>query len=233
MRPLLAAVLSLSAVAGSAQAVVFFDGVFNNADWSLNVITNATGVGSTSAGFQVLAGGNPNEYRRVRHQLVVSPPGNGAITGLHLNATAFYNPAGGAITSINYSEDSIAFAGPGNVQGGGLYIRQGGRDYIQRNPILVMPLPAFASWTPNSAPGLVASDLYEISGTGVINPFSNPDFSIAGGVMQFGFWRGNSANGNVNTEAGIDNWRVEIIPAPSAAGLLALGGLVATRRRRA
>jgi hypothetical protein len=65
---------------------------------------------------------------------------------------------------------------------------------------------------------------------------NNPDFSIAGGVMQFGFWRGNSSgtltSGVFNSECGIDNWRVEVIPSPSGAMVLAGAGLIAIRRRR-
>lgn len=234
------AVLASSTIAGmasSAHAVTFFDGIFNDPDWSLTVFTNATGVGSTSQGLQVPAGGNPNEYRRVRNQLLVQNPGNGAVIGFHMRAGAFYNPSTqGAITNINYSEDSINFVPtavvPGNGQGTGVAILQGGTFYRLQNPILVMPFVTHSNWTLNQALGLTAADFAEVTPAGVVLPFSNPDFSISGGVMQFGFWRGNSGNGPYNTDCGIDNWHVEIVPAPGAAALLGLGGLLATRRRR-
>jgi hypothetical protein len=227
------ATLALAALSGTASAAVFFDGVFNGSDWGLSVTTNISGAGSSAAGFQVLAGGNPNEYRRIRHQLVVSSAGNGAVIGVHLNALSFYTPSSqGAISSINYSEDSIAFAGPGNVQGSGLAIVQNGRTYVQRVPIFVMPLPTFSIWTSQST-SLSAADLHELDNSGNFLPFNNPDFSATGSIMQFGFWRGNSANQSVNTDAGIDNWRVEVIPTPAAASMLLGAGVLASRRRRA
>lgn len=228
------AVVGMVGCVSSAMAITFFDGIFNNPDWSLTHITNASGVGSSQVGFQVLTGGNPNEYRRIRNQLVVGSAGNGASTGIHLNNTAFYNPSAGAITSINYSEDSINFVPtqPGNGQGSGLAIFQSGRYYIQRTPTLVMPGATFSTWQPNPAPGLVASDLWEISLTGILTSSSNPDFSTSGGVMQFGFWRGNSANQNINTECGIDNWSVTLVPSPGSLALVGMGGVAAMRRRR-
>jgi hypothetical protein len=232
-------VVVLAAVVGSVQAsTVFFDGVFNNSDWSLTVLTNATGTGSTAQGLQFLTGGNPNEYRRVRHQLLVTgAPFNGAVFSFHLNNNAFYTPSTqGAITYIDYSEDSINFVSdtivPGNGQGSGLLILQNGKYYREQNPLLVMPYSGYSSWTANPAPGLLATDFAEVTLAGVINPLSNPDFSAAGSVMQFGFHRGNSGNSGYNTDCGIDNWYVNIVPEPASVGLLALGGLVALGRRR-
>lgn len=226
--------IAAASLAGSAQAVVFFDGIFNNSDWSLVGVTNANGAGSSTVGFQVLSGGNPNEYRRVRNNLVVSGS-NGASIGLHMRGTYTYNPGAAAISTINYSEDSINFINqPGNGQGSGCVIFQSGKYYIQRNPILVMPYATYNTWQSNSAPGLVASDFWELTLSGNLISSNNPDFSTSGGIMQFGFWRGNSANSSIQTECGIDNWRVEIIPvpAPAGAGALAMAGLIACRRRR-
>ncbi len=231
--------LALAAVAGPVQAsATFFDGVFNNSDWSLTVLTNATGTGSTAQGFQVLTGGNPNEYRRVRHQLVVTyPPGNGAVHSLHLNNNAFYTPSTqGAISYIDYSEDSINFVPdtivPGNGQGSGLLILQNGKYYRQQNPLLVMPYSGYSSWTANPAPGLLAADFAEVTLAGVVNLGSNPDFSATGSIMQLGFYRGNSGNGGYNTDCGIDNWSVNVVPEPATMSLLGLGGLALLKRKR-
>ena len=41
----------------------------------------------------------------------------------------------------------------------------------------------------------------------------NPDFSVAGAPLEFGFWRGNSTSvggGGGTTYGGIDNWRVDL-----------------------
>ena len=230
--------LVLSTVAGTAQAsMVYYDGVFNDSDWSLTVVTNTTGTGSTAQGFQVPTGGNPDEYREIRHQLLVTPPGNGFLFSFHLNNNAFYTPSTqGPISYIDYSEDSINFVPdtivPGNGQGSGLLILQNGNFYRQQNPILVMPYSGYSTWTANPAPGLLAADFAEVTLAGVIIPSSNPDFSATGSIMQLGFHRGNSGNGNYETDCGIDNWRVNIVPEPASAALLALGGLFGFRRRR-
>jgi hypothetical protein len=223
--------LGCVASVATASPVVFFDGIFNDPDWTLTHFANASAVGSSQQGLQIPAGGNPNEYRRVRNNLLVSS-GVGASSGVHLKPTATYNPSvSGAITLINYSEDSNKFdQNAGNGQGSGLAIFQGGRYYIQRTPILVMPTNN--TWVANSAPGLVATDLWEIDSSHNLISTSNPDFSASGGVMTLGFWRGNSNFGTINTDCGIDNWRVEIVPAPGAAGLLGLAGIVGARRRR-
>jgi hypothetical protein len=235
-----AAVLSLLALAGSAHGATYFDGVFNGADWALATVTNAAGVGSGGVGFQVPAGGNPNEYRRIQHSLIVGPPLNGAIFTFHININANYNPSTqGAITSIDYSEDSINFTPdtivPGAGQAAGLLIIQNGKYYRQQSPFFVMPYSGFSNWAPNIATGLLAADFAEVTNTGIIMISSNPDFSAAGTNMQLGFWRGNSGNGGYNTDCGIDNWRVTIVPAPGAAALLGLSGLMVAggRRRRA
>lgn len=231
-----AALASLAATVPAHAVVSYFDGIFNNSDWTLNVITNANGAGSASQGLQFLSGGNLNEYRRVRNQLVATGS-NAAIFGFHMNTTAFYNPnTQGAITSIQYAEDSINFISntiiPGNGQGTGLAILQGGTYYRLSTPALVMPFTSFSNWAPNSAGSISASDMWEVTPSGTVNPFSNPDFSASGGIMQLGFWRGNSGNGSYNTDCGIDNWNVHILPSPGSAALLGLGGLLAGRRRR-
>lgn len=232
-RTILAAAAAIACASPTMGITSFFDGVFNNSDWAVTTITNANGTGSFVMGAQSPAGGNPNEFRRVSHALNATGP-NSLLVGVHLKANAFYNPAiSGAISSIAYSEDSINFSSQGgNGQGTGLAILQSGRYYLLRNPILVMPYSGFSTWSPNVAGSISASDLHEITNTGTINSASNPDFSASGGVMQLGFWRGNSGNISYDTSCGIDNWNVRIIPAPGALALAGIGGLMAARRRR-
>ena len=217
--------------------VVYFDGTFASGSWTSSTVFNPGGLGSTTAETQVLAGGNADEYMRIELNLVAVAAGGGVFS-LNRNTGAFYDPTvQGAVTHIDYSEDSKNFqpSSAGNVQGTGLLIEQGGKTFIQRSPVLVMPNPVFAAWSGNAAPGLVASDLWEVTPTGGLISSSNPDFSAAGGVMQFGFWRGGSSGNFVGADyrdAGIDNWRVVVAPTPGGAALLGLGGLLAARRRR-
>lgn len=225
-------------ISGAANAsVTFHDGTFAPSSWSSTVVTDANGGGSSINQYQSLAGGNTNEYMRVEITLVASAPG-GSVLSLNKHNSAFYDPSNqGLITSIHYSEDSKNFMPgvAGNIQGTGLLIEQGGKTFIQRNPVLVMPSPGFSDWATNSAPGLIASDLWEITNAGVLIASSNPDFSATGGQMQFGFWRGASSGNFVGTDfrdAGIDNWHVEIIPTPGSASLLLTAGLIGAKRRR-
>lgn len=219
-----------------AVPVAFSDGVFAPSAWSASTITNANGVGSVTTETQFLAGGNPGEYRRIELNLNAIAPGGGVFS-LNFNNGAFYDPATqGAVTAINYSEDARNFqpAAGGDIQGGGLLIVQSGSIFIQRTPIFVVPNPAFTDWASQSA-SLLASDLWELSPTGLLDPSTNPDFSASGGVMQLGFWRGGSSGNFVGTDfrdAGIDNWRVVIVPAPAGVGVLAVGSLSMMRRRR-
>ena len=234
-----AAIAGLCAAAHLANAnVTYFDGVFNPSDWNtLNIFSPGNGPGSNVANSQILVGGNPNQFRLNVITLDALLP-NTAIFNLNINNNAFYDPATqGAITYIDYSEDSIAFNDAGNVQGSGLLIIQNGVHYVQRNPVLVMPFAQFSNWGANPAPGLVASDLWEVDFAGMLDPAANPDSPASGGVMQLGYWRGASSGGGTFLsvrEAGIDNWRVHIVPTPgtAAVGLIA-GTLLAARRRRA
>ena len=234
-----AAIAGLCAAASLANAsVTYFDGVFNPSDWNdFTILGPGNGFSSGVTVAQLPFGGNPGSYRQIDIVLDAQLPG-AAVTSLNINNNAFYNPVTqGAISFIDYSEDSLAVLGGGNVQGTGLLIVQNGNYFVQRNPVLVMPFSSHSSWAPNAAPGLVASDLWELLPSGLLDSTSNPDFSAAGGIMQLGFWRGVSSGGFSggvdNRHAAIDNWRVRIVPTPgtAAVGLIA-GTLLAARRRR-
>lgn len=228
--------LVLGSSLAQAVPVVFSDGVFAPASWNASTVTNAAGVGSTTAETQFLAGGNPAEYRRIEIGLNAIAPG-GSVFSLNFNANAFYDPTTqGPVSSINYSEDARNFqpSAGGDIQGGGLLIVQGGSIFVQRTPLFVVPNPGFADWAAQGAT-LLATDLWELTPTGLLDSSTNPDFSATGGVMQLGFWRGGSSGNFVGTDfrdAGIDNWRVVVVPAPAGAGLLAVASLAALRRRR-
>lgn len=226
----------LAGASTASASVTFSDGVFAPGTWSGSIVANANGAGSTFNSAQFLAGGNPDEFLQIVANVQVSGPNGGAFL-LFMNNTAFYNPVtSGTVTSIDYSEDSINFlpdSGDGMVTG--LAISQGGKTYVQRNPLLVMPYPVFNTWGANAAPGLNASDLWELDPSGVLNQFSNPDWSASAAVMQMGFYRATSSGNSTSSyvrEAGIDNWNVRIIPAPGVGVLLALAGAASMRRRR-
>ncbi|MFB3431823.1 MAG: hypothetical protein ABL309_12950 [Phycisphaerales bacterium] len=226
----------LAGASAASASVTFSDGVFASGTWTSSLVANANGVGSTFNSAQFLNGGNPNEYLQIVANVQVSGPNGGAFL-LFMNNTAFYNPVtSGAVSAIDYSEDSINFlqnSGDGMITG--LAITQGGKTYVQRNPLLVMPYPTFNTWGANASPGLNPSDLWELDSTGVLHQSSNPDWSASGGAMQMGFYRAMSSGNSTSSfvrEAGIDNWNVRIIPAPGVGALLALAGAASMRRRR-
>jgi len=223
--------LGLTALASSAGAsLTFQDGTFLNSDWTMQIFTTATGMVSTAQGFQVASGGNGGSYRNVTHQMVVAGP-YALILSVHLNQSAFWDPSTqGGIGSIDYTEDSL------NIQplmGTGLAILQDGNHYLLRKPGL---LYTQYGWGTTARTGIVASDMYRIDSDGNIFENQNPDFSASGGLIQFGYWRGNgsgsTASGTYNYEAGIDNWGVGIVvPSPGAIALVGFAGLLVARRR--
>jgi hypothetical protein len=223
--------IALGLAASPAMAsVTFFDGTFNDADWSLTTITNANGAASTVQGFQLATGGNGGSHRTVIHQMVVTGQ-YALVTGLHMNANATYDPSTqGGFSTIDYSEDAMASLG---LMGTGLAILQDGNFYVLRKPSLMY---AQGSWNTVARTGIVATDLYLIDSNGNFDQSRSPDFSAAGGVMQFGFWRANgsgtAASGTFNYETGIDNWSVTlVVPSPGALALVGLAGLIGRRRR--
>lgn len=219
---LLAATLGLTP---AARAVSYFDGVFNDSDWTATKILDTTGGSASFVAGQVAAGGNPNEYRQVMHTY-----GFGAIIVGHLRNGATVDPAScGGIQSVDFSFDAINIDPPFNF--GVAFsplIYQGGQYYEY------FPRPGvFANaWTNFSFAGLVATDFTLVGSEGA---GSNPDFSASGGIMQFGYESGNSnpTPGTVATRTGgIDNWHVDVtcVPEPASLALLAIGALL-TRRR--
>ncbi len=227
---------AIALAASCAQATVYFDPNMADLDWSTIAITNAAGSASTFSYITSPTGGAPGQYRQISHNLVAAGP-NALIATLHMRNGTFYDPTSqGAIVSIDYAEDSINFVPfqSGDGQASGLAILQNGAFYLMRTGIVTMPFATHSNWVNTSVGGLVSADFWEIDNAGNLISSSNPDFSGTGSVMQLGFWRGNSSNGDINTEAGLDNWYVDIraVPAPGALALLGLTTLAATRRRR-
>ena len=154
----------------------------------------------------------------------------------HFNVNAIYDPAvQGAIASIDYSADvrGLPASTIGGVFGDGFAILQDGK--IFRIGSTSTGIANNAPWQTVSLLNLTSGDLVpEEEGT-------EPDFSIAGSPIQFGYIRGNIiGTSTVRTVAhGIDNWSVTLntiapppvsvpVPEPStiiSLGLLGLGAL--------
>jgi hypothetical protein len=214
--------------------VVYFDDTFSDANWELTPFVN--NAGSTSAA-QVVTGGNADAYRRVTTSPGPSPAGHPAqILGFHKNLLATYAPGSlGAIAALDYSEDAIMLNGFGDGQASGPALQQDGKVYL-RYAVFAKD----ANWTPKSFLGLTQDSfsLLNLTDTGIVDGTKHPDFSAAGSPITFGFFRFNataataSGGGSYSIIAGIDNWRIAILPEPSSLLLLGLGllGLIGRRR---
>lgn len=232
--------LVLVIVSSRATAFVYTDGTFNNSDWNVTLATS--GQGGTATAGQMATGGNPGSYWDVAITLNATTPDLGtALVGVFsINSTAVYDPSvSGAIASIDYSEDSILLSTLNASIGGG----QSAAPALLQNGILytlTLSTGVFATpdttWTSHQLMGLTAADFF--SGT------LNPDFSVTGAPIEFGFWRaishptGNPIQGRTG---GIDNWTLTVnsastVPEPATLSLLSFGllgvGFAARRRRR-
>ena len=188
---------------GSAHAdVSFFDGTFNPADWSIQSI-NQGGNGGTTSATQEQTGGNPDQFRQITQSVNPIPAGGGDSNtwNFHLNANATYDPADGAIESIDYSEDAILINGFGDGHALGPAILQNGQIYIasgQVSPDSIWTHKDFSNLTENSF--FVFGDNSQ-----------HPDFSELGDPIEFGFFRANSTlGGGYTIVGGIDNWSYDI-----------------------
>ena len=196
------ALVALMAGLAAAATVTIQDGTFQNADWTASIeVING---GGSVIGYQVAAGGNPTSFRRIENTLN-SAIGTGVantVLGFHRFAGGVYDPAvGGPILSLSYSEDSQRISG--GVQACGLALRQGGVVYY--GPGFLTPT-AFGTWATTTQPALTAAQ-FDALAAGV----QNPDFSVAGAPIEFGFYRSNSTStggGGGTTYGGIDNWNV-------------------------
>jgi hypothetical protein len=218
----LALVLSLVSTTYS-QIVVFSDGDFNPSNWTFGTTLSMGSGGSVN---RDSSGGNPGNYLRLTLSLSAGE-GEAGIWGL--NNAAVYNPATqGAIESVTLSEDILEVGSP---HAGGAVLMQNGLLYYRFTYIATG-----TSWTSlSSGPG-TASDyiLYPSPDHGVTS--QNPDFSILGAPITFGFYRniGGTALTDFSNPAGLDNWTttVNVVPEPSTFLLVVSAAIALIVHRR-
>lgn len=213
--------ISLSAGA----TVVFNDGVFNDADWTMTAF--GFGGGGSAAGVQVVGGGNPEAYRQVTDSVNGFDGTFTAVHGYSLSPLMIFNPAvDGAITGIDYSYD---YATNGAQVGVALALKQHGSYFFSWPSAYSI---VSGGWGSNGHSGLTAADFALSSGSGSL------DFSVSGAPIEIGFMTANSTPYYPYIASiGIDNFSVTLrataVPEPGAMGLLLTAGLGLLARRRA
>jgi hypothetical protein len=247
MRLFLSLLLLLTPAWGGA---VYFDGTFNPADWDTVVRTQGAGV--THSATQEFAGGNPGEYLRFSSTYPETSEGTTrTYTADLFNPNFVWDPAAdGPIGQIFYALDLLWTSNTGfGIPVGHFHrptLRQGGVGYTLGDGSVAVThtTPEWTTYTFNSTS---ASDWLQVGGSG------NPDFSINGGLIEFGFRvsLGASCSGPPGSTcpassaiSGLDNLNIRIsaleaggpseIPEPSTVALMGAGlfGVAYLRRRK-
>jgi hypothetical protein len=192
--------------------ITFFDGTFNNSDWTAaKIFDSSPGQGATFTVGQTLSGGDPDAFRETVH----SWPGPGDLLVGDLRVVSIYNPSPqGSIASIDYSYDAKAISAldVGAVAYTPLLYQAG--VYYEGSYGLAL---AGQGWTHLSF-SQIATDFGRVDGLP-----GTPDFASTGAPIEFGYATGNGSccSNSVpwTTDSGIDNWSVTIhqsaVPADS------------------
>ncbi|MEO1528976.1 MAG: PEP-CTERM sorting domain-containing protein [Planctomycetota bacterium] len=223
----------------SAAEVTFFDGDFEDAEWTL-VERHFLSAGTEIRRFTT--GGNPDAY------LSIANRGNDRASqtqAFYFKNDALFDPGTqGAISQINYAEDSRFITNGGftnsRIQAFSLGVRQAGLTYFIPNGGDGITHDG-TDWDTKPLTILDSDEFWLANADGSIDVNSHPDFSVNGDEIQFGFFRANSAGGSPSyvIESAIDNWSVAVqttaVPEPSS--IAVISSVVATcvlrRRKRA
>ncbi len=183
---------------GSAQAadITLSDTEFPAGNWTAHVASSG---GASQTAQQNPTGGNPGGWRLMIH--TIFPNSWIYVWHIYTGPGGTYDPSQGAITSLDFTLDQKTSSG--NGVGGAFAVTQNGRYYTAR--YLTFNNTA---WETVQATCLTAAN-FEASDGG---PAGSPDFSAAGGPIQFGFARANPVPTVVGGifDHGIDNWSVTI-----------------------
>jgi hypothetical protein len=177
-------------------------------DWTLS--SRFTGQGGSVNALSSVTGGNPGSFGRIILTVnSVTPPAVGSVYALFLKTSATYDPrALGAITAIDYAQDTMLMSGGGSGQATALVVQQGGDVYYA-----ALETTQDSRWSRKFRQGLRTADFRYLAPDLSTNPNRSPDFSARGAPLVFGFLRANSTGPNGNgysTEVGMDNWVVAI-----------------------
>lgn len=202
----------LSVVSVSRAQIIYSDGDFGGGNWSFQT---STSLGASAAASRISSGGNPGAYMQISLSMAA---GQGYSVLWAFNSSAIYDPSTTPIDTVGYSEDLLQGGSP---QAAGTALLQNGLRYYRY---------AWSTdtsvWTTRIAsPDLGASGYFlDDSQNNGINPL-NPNFSILGAPITFGFFRNISGTAltDFTTTSRLDNWTTTVtpVPEPSVAHLVA------------
>ena len=219
-------VLLALAAAAQLQASTFFDGTFNNSDWTATKVLDTSNPPASFTAGQAAFDGNPAPFRETT-QNFGNNNANGSIWVAHLDSNFIWDPGTqGAIAALNFSFDGKSFSN--GVSGGIGY----GLVAFQNNTYYLADFTAVSQsqWTNHMAMDLTAGDFF-LPGFGT----GTPNFSAGGTPIEFGYFTENGITTNTDTTvSGIDNYSLEVVPEPStwAVAALSLAAIIALRFRR-
>jgi hypothetical protein len=181
------------------SAATFTDGDFAN--WSFSSLADP----GSSATFSLVGNGNPGLCLQCT---TVS----GLAYGIAVANWATWNPfSDGPISNVTMTIDVKSISGWGGGQGIKIVAIQGGKLYMA--PITQSATGSQTSWHAVSLT-CGSSDFLYIWGPWQYDFTAHPDFTATGGVVQFGFYAGNSSSGTYTQL--YDNWYLTVIPAQAA-----------------
>jgi hypothetical protein len=215
-------VIVLTVVSTACAQIVFSDGDFGGGDWSFET---STALGASASASRISSGGNPGAYLQISLSMAA---GDGYSVLWGFNSSAVYVPASSAIEAVGYREDLMQGGSP---QAAGTALLQNGLRYYRYAWTTDQSVWTTRIATPDvGASGYVLDD----SQNNGSNPL-NPNFSILGAPITFGFFRNISgtALSDFTTTSRLDNWTTTVtpVPEPSIAHLVAATviALVASR----
>ena len=242
----------MTAASVHAALITFTDNTFTPANYSSTTFVNDTSSTPVAITFGQSAGtGNPAPSWQVK--FVQAPRStlnlNSSMQGF-INSTFLYNPlVNGAILGLSFSNNRFVDLGatlnPGVSVNSRILIKQGSNYFID---VFVDPQIRQAWYTSATSLQTAANfNLYDFA-TDITNAAVHPDFSAAGGLINFGFASRLSAGGfpagtlpDSGGIYGFDNLSISLttqprsVPEPVTLALLGLGlaGLAFGRRKQA
>ena len=205
-------VIVMAAISVARAQIVYSDGDFGGGNWSFQT---AISLGASASASRISSGGNPGSSLEISLSMAA---GNGYSVLWAFNSSAIYDPSTTAIDTVGYHEDLLQGGSP---QAAGTALLQNGLRYYR----YAWTTDASVWTTRIATPDVGASGyLLDDSQNNGINPL-NPNFSILGAPITFGFFRNVSGTAltDFTTTSRLDNWTTTVtpVPEPSIAHLVA------------